>query len=87
MFKKTTRIASVFAIILATSTLSLAAGPKQSGTIVVVTEGVADVKGADGNTYQVKVEDIIADNLKTGDVVEYDLIQGKPVHVAKKPAK
>src|SRR5258708_36969221 len=72
MYKKITRVAAVLAIVLATSTLSFAAGPKPSGTIVVITEGVADVKGADGTTYKVKVEDIIADNLKTGDIVEYD---------------
>jgi hypothetical protein len=87
MYKKIIRIAAVFALILATATLSVAAGPKQTGTVVVVTEGVADVKAADGTVYKVKVEDIIADNLKNGDVVEYDLVQGTPVHVAKKPAK
>ena len=79
-------IATALVIVLTAPTLGLAAGQKPSGTIVAVTEGVADVKGADGTVYKVKVEDIIAEDLKTGDVVEYDLIQGKPVHV-KKPAK
>ena len=41
------------------------------------------MKGADGKTYRIKVEDIIAEDLKTGDIVEYELIEDKPVHVKK----
>lgn len=62
------------------------AADKPTGTIVAVAEGVADVKGADGKIYKIKVEDIVAEDLKTGDMVEYELVEGQPVH-AKKKAK
>ena len=76
-------IAAALAIVLAVPTLSVADAPKPSGTIVAVAEGVADVKGADGKVYKIKVEEIVAEDLRTGDVVEYDVIEGKPAHVKK----
>jgi hypothetical protein len=78
-------IAAVLAVVLFSSTtLALAQAAKASGTVVVVEKEVVQIKGADGKTYQVKMVDIIEKNLKTGDVVEYEVIEGKPVKVAKK---
>ena len=87
MPKKITRIAAAFAILLAAATQGFAAGQKATGTVVVVAEEVAEVKGADGKMYKIKVVDIVAEDLKTGDIVEYDLVEGAPVHTAKKMAK
>jgi hypothetical protein len=86
MCAKLIAVAAVVAAIAANPLLALAAGEKPTGTIVAVTEGVVNVKAADGKMYQIKVEDIIAEDLKTGDVVEYELDEGKPLHV-KKAAK
>jgi hypothetical protein len=85
MYKKLTRTIAALALVLGAATFALTAD-KASGTIVAIAEGVADVKGADGKTYQIKVADIVAEDLKTGDMVEYEVIEGKPVNV-KKPAK
>ena len=60
------------------------AGDKASGVVGAIAEGVAEVKGADGKTYMVAVEDIVAEDLATGDVVEYEVVEGAPVKVAKK---
>lgn len=84
MYRKFTRIALAVGLILGISTFAMAG--KASGTIVAITEEVADVKGADGNTYQIKVADIVAEDLKTGDMVEYEVVEGKLLHV-KKTAK
>ena len=70
---------AVLAVVLATSPAVFADGQKASGTVVVVAEEVATVKGADGKTYMIKVADIVAEDLKTGDIVEYELVEGKPV--------
>ena len=80
-------LAIAFAVVLVSSTLSLAAD-KPTGTVVAVDEAVVKVKGADGKVYEVKAADVIAENLKTGDVVEYEIVEGMPVKVHKKmPAK
>lgn len=85
MFAKIGRMVTVaLAIVLLSSTLSLAADAKSTGTIVVVAEEVVTLKGADGKTYQVKVADVVAEDLKTGDMVEYEVIEGKPTKVKKK---
>jgi len=52
--------------------------------VVAVEAAVVKIKGADGKTYEVKMVDVIEKNLKTGDMVEYEVVEGKPVKVAKK---
>lgn len=75
------------AILLVSSTLAVAAGQKASGTIVAVQKEVVVVKGADGKTFEIEAEKVAALNLKTGDLVEYEIIEGKPVNVSKSMKK
>jgi hypothetical protein len=79
-------IAAALTVVFVSSTLVLAqpATAKPSGTVVAVETAVVKIKGADGKTYEVKMADVIEKNLKTGDMVEYEVIEGKPVKVAKK---
>lgn len=56
----------------------------QSGTVVAVDEEVVKLQGDDGNTYEVKAADVVAEDLKTGDLVEYELVEGQPVKAKKK---
>ena len=71
-------------ILLATSTLALAAGEMASGTIVEVKEEVVIVQGADGQTYEIEAAEVEGLDLKTGDVVEYEIVEGAPLHINKK---
>jgi hypothetical protein len=64
--------------------LAQTAKPKPTGTVVAVETAVVQIKGDDGKTYQVKIADVIEKNLKTGDTVEYEVIEGRPVKVTKK---
>jgi hypothetical protein len=65
MYKKLMQVCAVSAVVLTISAAGFAAGQQASrGTIVAITEGVANIKGADGKTYTIKVEDIIAEDLK-----------------------
>jgi len=59
----------------------------QTGTVTAVEEDVVRIKGADGKEYTVDVTVVAAENLKTGDVVEYGVVNEKPVRVKKKAAK
>jgi hypothetical protein len=59
------------------------AADKASGTVVVVEEEVVRIKGSDGKTYELDVAEVIAEDLKTGDMVEYEIVSGKPIHVKK----
>jgi hypothetical protein len=77
-------IAAALAVLLFSSTWAPAQTAKTSGTVVVVEKEVVQIKAADGNTYQVKMVDVIEKNLKTGDMVEYEIVEGRPVKVAKK---
>jgi hypothetical protein len=78
-------IAAALTVALFSSTLVLAQpAAKPTGTVVAVETAVVKIKGADGKTYEVKMADVIEKNLKTGDMVEYEVIEGKPVKVAKK---
>jgi hypothetical protein len=61
-----------------------AAGAQQTGTVVAVEEDVVRIKGADGKEYEVDVVIVAAEDLKTGDMVEYGLVNEKPVRVKKK---
>ena len=71
-------------VLFVVSTLALAAGAKASGTVTVVEKEVVVVKGADGKTYEIAAEKVVQENLKTGDFVEYEIIEGKPINVKKK---
>jgi hypothetical protein len=77
-------IAVALAVVLFSSTLALAQAAKPSGTVVAVETAVVKIKGADGKTYEVKIADVVEKNLKTGDMVEYEVVEGRPVKVTKK---
>ena len=74
------------AVLLLASPAIYAGGAKSGGTIVAVDEetDVYTIKGDDGKTYEVTDVSVVAEDLKTGDMVEYDLIEAKPVNVKKK---
>ena len=72
-----------FAVLFVVSSLALAQG-RASGTITVVEKEVVVVKGADGKTWQIEAAKVVQENLKTGDIVEYDIVEGKPINVKKK---
>ncbi len=72
------------AVLFVTSTLALAQGMKASGTVTAVQKEVVVVKGADGKTWEIAAEKVVQENLKTGDIVEYEIIEGKPLNVKKK---
>ena len=82
------RIVSICALALAgvlfASTMTLAAGESGSGTIIAVEEEVVKVKGDNGKEYEIAVADVVAEDLKTGDIVEYEIVGEKPVNVHKK---
>jgi hypothetical protein len=61
-----------------------AGGGQQTGTVVAVEEDVVRVKGSDGKEYEIDAMIVAAEDLKTGDVVEYGLVDEKPVRVKKK---
>ncbi len=69
-----------------TSTLALAAAQKLTGTVGGVDAQIVKIQGADGKTYEIDAIRVAAENLKTGDTVEYELVEGK-VASAKKKAK
>jgi len=71
-------------VCLFASTVSLAAGESASGTIIAVEEEVVKITGNDGKEYEIAVADVVAEDLKTGDIVEYEIVEGKPVKVHKK---
>jgi hypothetical protein len=73
----------LLAILFVSSTLAFAQGQKASGTVVAVAEKVVTIKAADGKTYDVEVVKVVGMDLKTGDTVEYELVEGKPVNVTK----
>jgi len=77
----------VLAILFVTSTLAFAQGKKASGIVVGVAEKAIMIKGADGKTYEIDVVKVVGVDVKTGDMVEYELVEGRPVNVtkAKKP--
>lgn len=75
--------AAVLAGLLLASTVSLA-GESASGTVVAVAEDVVKIKGDDGKEYEIAVADVVAEDLKTGDMVEYEIAEGAPVKVHKK---
>lgn len=75
---------SIIAGALATGmTFSLTA-LADDGTIVAAEQDKYVIEGADGNTYEITDTTIVAEDLKTGDMVEYELVDGKIVGVTKK---
>jgi hypothetical protein len=85
MYRKLMKILTcALAVIFVVSTLALAAGQKASGTVTAVQKTVVVVKGADGKTWEIAAEKVVQENLKTGDIVEYEIVEGKPINVKKK---
>jgi hypothetical protein len=80
-------LSCALAVLFVVSTLALAGGMKASGTITAVEKEVVVVKGADGKTYKIEAEKVVQENLKTGDVVEYEIIEGGQLQNVKKKAK
>lgn len=76
--------AAALAGLLSASTVSLAAGESASGTIIAVDEEVVTVKGDNGKEYEIAVAEVVAEDLKTGDIVEYEIVEEKPIKVHKK---
>jgi hypothetical protein len=88
MYRKIMKTLScALAILFVASTLALAAGQKSSGVIVAVAEKVVMIKGADGKTYEIEAVKVIAEDLKTGDIVEYEIVEGKVLNVKKTTKK
>ncbi len=79
-------LACALAVLLVTSTLALAADQKMTGTVVAADAQIVKIQGADGKTYEIEAVKVVAENLKTGDTVEYEIVEGK-VASAKKKAK
>ncbi len=69
-----------------TSTLALAAAQKMTGTVGGVDVQIVKIQGADGKTYEIEAVRVAAENLKTGDTVECEIVEGK-VASAKKITK
>ncbi|MBW8064629.1 MAG: hypothetical protein FVQ04_01990 [Nitrospira sp.] len=84
-FMKT--LTCALAILFVASTLAFAGGQKNSGVIVAVAKEVVVIKGADGKTYEIEAVRIIEEDLKTGDIVEYDLVEGRVLNVKKTKKK
>lgn len=84
MYRKVMKALScALAILLVASTLALAAGQKASGVIVAVEKEIVVVQGADGKTFEIEAAKVVELNLKTGDIVEYEIVEGKPLNVKK----
>lgn len=65
------------AIAFMTVALALAGFERKSGTVVAVTKEVVVIKGDDGKTFEVQATDVIGENLRTTDRVDYDVVDGK----------
>ena len=84
MYRKLMKaLGCALAILFVASTLALAGGQKMSGTIVAVAAEVVTIKGPDGKTFEVTADKVVAEDLKTGDIVEYEVIEGAVVNVKK----
>ena len=84
MYRKLMKTLScALAILLVASTLAFAGGQKNAGVIVAVTAEVITIKGADGKTYEIEAAKVVAEDPKTGDLVEYEIVEGKVLNVKK----
>jgi len=54
------------------------------GAVIVVADDKYVIQGAGGNTYEITDMTIVAEELEPGDMVEYELVDGKVVGVKKK---
>ena len=54
------------------------------GSIGFRLTGLIRMKGADGKTYEIKTDDPTAVDLKPGDTIEYEVIDGLPANLVKK---
>ena len=56
-----------------------------SGKIVKIDAVTGDytVQGSDGKSYVVKKADVVARDLKTGDIVAYEIVDGVPAHLVR----
>jgi len=74
-------------ILLVASTFALAEGDQagSSGTITKIdaVTGEFTVKDHEGKTYVVKKTDVVAQDLKTGDAVVYEVVEGAPTDMKK----
>lgn len=89
MLRRITKLVgtTLTALLVTTAPLLAATEHKSSsGTIIEVDVqgGKYTVKDHDGKVYELDKTYITEENLKTGDTVEYDLIEGKPAHVKRK---
>jgi hypothetical protein len=59
-----------------------------SGTVVEMNAAAGEytVKDRDGKTYVIKKKDVVAQDLKTGDAVVYEIVEGAPANVMKPKA-
>lgn len=88
MYRKLMKTLScVLAILFVASTLAFAGGQKNSGVIVSVAAEVVMIKGDDGKTYEIEAAKVVAEDLKTGDLVEYEIVEGKVLNVKKTEKK
>ena len=83
-----TLVGITLTVLLVSSAPLLAANDQKSssGTImeVDVQGGKYTVQDYNGKVYELDKAYITEENLKTGDTVEYEIVEGKPVHVRKK---
>ena len=75
---------SIIAVALvAGMTLSVAVLAEE-GTIVSTDEDQWVIEGSDGNTYEITEEMVDAEDLQTGDMVEYEIVDENVVDIKKK---
>ena len=54
------------------------------GTIIAAEEDQWIIEGSDGKTYEITDETVAAEDLKTGDTVEYEIVEENVVDIKKK---
>ena len=85
MYRRPIKILAVaLAVLFVASALALAAGQKMSGEVIAVEEAIVTLQGADGQTYEVEVDKEVIADLKTGTVVEFELVDGEVMNLKKK---
>ena len=85
MYRKAIKIVPLAMLVLfVVSAMALAAGQKMSGKVVAVEEEVVTLQGDDGKTYEVEVAKEIVEDLKTGAMVEFEIVDGQVLNVKKK---
>ncbi|HEY8514764.1 MAG TPA: hypothetical protein VIS07_04520 [Candidatus Binatia bacterium] len=77
-------VALALGVVVATTPAAAQTAEQQTGTVVAVEEDVVRIKGSDGKEYEIDAIVVAAEDLKTGDTVEYAIVGEKPVRVKKK---